>query len=126
MLHGFEEQASPPSEVGEPCRQVNSCVPIELYYEYVKPAPELEIGGERAFVRAVSGLVFSLPVATLSTAAPCPCGSQDHADVYAEMIAVHVFGLRELSKSSAGGKRRETTLERRARLTRWESELRNV
>ena len=126
MLHGFEEQASPPTEAGEVCRQVNSCVPIELYYEYVKPAPELEIGGKRAFVLSVSGRLFSLPVSMLSTAAPALCESQDHADLHAAMVAVHVQGTREASKSKAGGKRRETTLERRSRLARWESELRNA
>lgn len=115
------EQPDPPTDPGEPCRIIDSCVPIELYYTYVGPAPELALGGPRSYVRSAGGSTFSVPTSQLTTAAPMKCDNFSHLDMHRQMRQIHVDRTRKAPSAPPGKNRRETPKERDARLARTEA-----
>lgn len=124
MLHQHFESAQPPTEPGEPCRMTDDCVPIDLYYQYLRPAPEFPIGGPRAYVLSPGGRIFSIPTYQLTTEAPFSCDSFFHDEVHRTARQVHVEQTRKASSAPGGKNRRETAKDRRERLDRWDAEIR--
>lgn len=124
MYHPFSaEKPVAPETKGEPCRLLEACTPIDLYYEYLGPAPEKEVGGPRAFVRTPGGRTFDVPTASLTTAAPRECNSFAHGELHSNLMDYYVLRTRKPSSAPGGKPRRETSLERRDRLDRWASAL---
>lgn len=103
-------------------RSVGSCVPGILYGTVVGPAPELQLGGPRVYVRSVSGWVSSTPVKMLTSDAPhtdhCPTHGYDHK----RMVEYHITKTRTMPPSWTWGRPyKESAKDRNARKARMEA-----
>lgn len=121
MYHVWHEEKRVAPRPGEPCRPVKHCTPIDLYWTYLGPSTKPGY----AVIATVGGRRYMVPRDTLTTSAPFDgdCQEVAHQTMYKSMHEIYVRRSRPASNVPGGKKRRETKLERDARLTRWEEVL---